>query len=61
MQHDTKGELPMKIRIKGLEHRFRGTYSVIGDFVLVSIMLRYVRADLQNKCSFHSSHHCLYA
>ena len=25
-----------------------------------SIMPWYVRADLQNRCSFHSSHHCLY-
>jgi len=33
----------------------------LGTLYLGSIMPRYVRADEQNRCSFYSSHHCLYA
>jgi len=34
---------------------------LLGTLYLGSIMPRYVSADLQNRCSFYSSHHYLYA
>ena len=34
LKSHTKNQLPMEIELKELEHRFKDTYSVSGDFVL---------------------------
>ena len=49
-----------KVKVKGLKHRFEVLIVLSGTLYWGSIMPRYVRADLQNRCSFHSSHHYLY-